>query len=180
MIARLPSRHSISIEGASPLWMKVQWTAESSGDERLRLIHVQMQHSLHPSCLSKLGNGARSSYNAPLTLTCTSHACPRSHTDLYQSSHSSFLAPGPAPAPDPIPVPPLAFLIALVPTALGRLFPASAKLSQKSFLLSSIGVLLYTPLGGPSLPSTNRLKPSAALFAPVCAPRATCAAVIRA
>ena len=97
-------------------------------------------------------------------------------TKHYQSSHSSFFCAPPA-GPELIPPPP-AFLIALVPTALGRLFPASAKLSQKSFLLSSIGVLLYAPLEEPSLPSTKRLNPSAAFLAPVCAPLATCAAVI--
>jgi hypothetical protein len=70
------------------------------------------------------------------------------------------------------------FLIAEVPTALGLLFPASAKLSQKSFLLSSIGACRYDPVE--LLPSTKRLKPSAAPFAPVCAPFATWAAVIRA
>ena len=95
---------------------------------------------------------------------------------LSQFSSSFFSTP-------PIPPPPPALLIALVPTAaLGPRFPASAKLSQKSFLLSSIGVVLYAPLVDeePSLPSTKRLKPSAALFAPVWAPRATWAAVSRA
>lgn len=107
----------------------------------------------------------------------------------YHLSHSSSFFPAIAP---PIP-PPVFFLIALVPTALGLpapipcclAAPASAKLSQKSFLLSSIGTSLYAPPppdpdGFDAVPSTNRLKPSAALFAPVCAPRATVAAVRRA
>ena len=84
------------------------------------------------------------------------------HYHLSQLS-SSFFDPGPP------------FFTEEVPIALGREFPASAKLSQKSFLLSSMGTLLL-----PSLPSTKRLNPSAAPFAPAWAPFATCAAVIRA
>jgi hypothetical protein len=105
----------------------------------------------------------------------------------HHSSHSSFFAPPPLPPP----IPPAFFLIALVPTALFPLppiklcpcclcAPASAKLSQKSFLLSSIGTSLYPAVGFALVPSTKRLKPSAALFAPVCAPRATTPAVRRA
>ncbi len=96
---------------------------------------------------------------------------------LSQLSSSNFpFPPGP-----PIPPPPLLFLIALVPTALCLCAPASAKLSQKSFLLSSSGILLYAPpLLEPPFPSTKRLKPSAAFLAPVCAPRATWAAAKRA
>jgi hypothetical protein len=70
-------------------------------------------------------------------------------------------------------------LIADVPTALGLLAPASAKLSQKSFLLSSIGACRYVD-EEPPLPSTKRLKPSPAAFAPDCAAFAACAAVVRA
>jgi hypothetical protein len=55
----------------------------------------------------------------------------RSHHHLSQLS-SSFL---PIVALEG----PLAFLTAEVPMALGLLLPASAKLSQKSFLLSSSG-----------------------------------------
>ena len=89
--------------------------------------------------------------------------------NTYQLSHlSSSLAPGPIGV--------CGFLILAVPTAPLRgccgcalgCAPASAKLSQKSFLLSSIGTLLL-----PSFPSTNRLKPSAAPFAPAWAPLAT-------
>jgi hypothetical protein len=66
--------------------------------------------------------------------------------------------------------------IAAVPIALSAGFP---KLSQKSFLLSSSGACLR-PVPLISEPSTNRLNPSAAPFAPTCACLASCAAVSRA
>ena len=85
------------------------------------------------------------------------------HYHLSQLS-SSFFDPGPP------------FFTEEVPIALGREFPASAKLSQKSFLLSSRGTVLEVP--AVLFPSTNRLNPSAAFFAPDCAPFATFAAAI--
>ena len=102
------------------------------------------------------------------------------HLSQLSSSVFPFAAPPPAPAPlfFTAPVP-----IALLPAPC-LAAPASAKLSQKSFLLSSKGIDLYAPpplpLPVPPFPSTKRLKPSAALLAPVCAPFATLAAAMRA
>lgn len=87
----------------------------------------------------------------------------------HQSSHSSccFLLAGAAALLPEAPLP-----IADVPIELPcglRWSAADAKSSQNDFLLSSSGAFLGLVGPRPSEPSTNLLKPSDALRAPICA-----------